>query len=244
MFDKLKAAKEAWEKGRFVLIHDSKGRENEVDLVIPSSKVTPKHVATMRMDGGGLICTTVTHEFAHEISLPFMRTVLTMTSHQYPAISMLTSHSLPYGAKSAFSLTINHVDSFTGITDHDRALTMSELGKIHYKFETGELRGKELLLEFGNKFRAPGHVHLLRAAPGLLRNRKGHTELSVALAQLTKQPQSISLVEMLDANTGRALKVEDALKYGEENDYPLLTGDEILKLWKSIFKIPSAEFKS
>ncbi len=243
MFDKLKAAKEAWEKGKFVLIHDFKGRENEIDLVIPSYKVTPKHIATMRRDGGGLICVTVTHEFAHEISLPYMRAVLAMTSHRYPAISMLTSHSLPYGAKSAFSLTINHVDSFTGITDIDRAMTIAELGRIHKKFENGELKGKELLREFGDKFRSPGHVHLLRASPGLLRNRKGHTELGTALAQLTKQPQSVSLVEMLDEKTGKALSLEDAIKYGMEQDYPLLTGEEILKLWKSIFKIPSAEFK-
>ncbi len=243
MFEKIQFAKETWEKGKFVMIHDFKKRENEVDLVIPSAIVNPDHVAFMRTYGGGLICTALTHDFSYEISLPFMSAVLNMTGSRYPVINLMTSHSLPYGARSSFSITVNHVNSFTGITDIDRALTIRELGKLHLEFEKNELKGLDLVRRFGTSFRSPGHVHLLRASPGLLRNRQGHTELGIALAQLTKQPQSISLVEMLDSETHRALSLEKAKKIAEEHDLPLLSGGEILKLWRSIFKIPQQEIK-
>ncbi len=243
MFEKIQFAKEAWEKGKFVMIHDFKKRENEVDLVIPSAIVSPDHIAFMRTYGGGLICTALSHDFSYEISLPFMSAILNMTAARYPVINLLSSHSLPYGAKSSFSITVNHVDSFTGITDDDRALTIRELGKLHLEFEKNEVKGVDLVKRFGNSFRAPGHVHLLRASPGLLRNRQGHTELGIALAQLTKQPQSISLVEMLDTETHRAISLDKARKIAEEHDIPLLGGAEILKLWRSIFKIPQEEIK-
>src|SRR5437867_8995858 len=46
----------ALKAGRFVLVHDDKGRENEVDMVVPAEQVKPHHIATMRNDAGGLVC--------------------------------------------------------------------------------------------------------------------------------------------------------------------------------------------
>ena len=42
-------------QGEFVMIHDSDGRENEVDLVVAAQFITPEHIARMRQHAGGLL---------------------------------------------------------------------------------------------------------------------------------------------------------------------------------------------
>ena len=59
----------AFSAGKFVLIHDDEGRENEVDMVIASQFVTPMHVGIMHRHAGGLICTAITHEVCVKIGL-------------------------------------------------------------------------------------------------------------------------------------------------------------------------------
>ena len=157
-FEIIKQAKNAWNEGRFILLHDSRKREDEVDMIIPSINITPKHIAKMRTLGGGLICTAVTHEFAHAITLPFMKTLLRYVAPNYPLVKKIISHGLPYGASSSFSLTVNHVDAFTGITDKDRALTIKTVGELAQDYATHKITARELLELFGDNFRAPGHV--------------------------------------------------------------------------------------
>ena len=50
----------AFSAGKFVLIHDDKGRENEVDMVIAAEFVTPMHVGIMRRNAGGLTVLAIT----------------------------------------------------------------------------------------------------------------------------------------------------------------------------------------
>ena len=52
---KISDAVTALQTGRFVLIHDNKERENEVDMVISAESISPQHILTMRKDAGGLI---------------------------------------------------------------------------------------------------------------------------------------------------------------------------------------------
>ncbi|MCK4718730.1 MAG: 3,4-dihydroxy-2-butanone-4-phosphate synthase, partial [Thermoplasmata archaeon] len=63
-------------KGSFVLVYDSDGREEEVDFVIGSSFVEPKHVHEMRTQGGGLICATMLAQDADAMGLPYLVDVL------------------------------------------------------------------------------------------------------------------------------------------------------------------------
>jgi len=55
---------------------------------------------------------------------------------------------------------VNHRNTFTGITDNDRALTITKIGEIVNKVLNGEK------IDFGDEFRSPGHVALLRASSG------------------------------------------------------------------------------
>ncbi|WP_299269140.1 3,4-dihydroxy-2-butanone-4-phosphate synthase [Halorientalis sp.] len=205
------AALAAFRDGEPVLIHDAADREGETDLVYPASGVTPEAVTRMRNDAGGLICTALSNEVADAFDLPFLQDVI-----DHPVAG---DHDLDYDERSSFSLTVNHRDTFTGITDDDRALTITELARA--ASEPAEA-------DFAEEFRAPGHVHLLRAAPDLLADRLGHTELGVALAAAANQSPAVVVCEMLDDETGAALPPSAARSYGERNDIPYVEGSEII----------------
>ena len=75
------------------------------------------------------------------------------------------------------------------------------------------------------------HVALLRAAEGLLDERKGQTELSVALARMAGITPAMVVCEMLDNNNGKALSKEDSKEYGKEHGLVFLEGKEIVEAY-------------
>ncbi len=213
-------------KGKFVLIHDSKGRENEVDLVMLAGFVNPQSISTMRVDGGGMICAAIHPKIARNLGIPYLTEVYEFASKKFKILDMTRADDIPYDERSAFSLAVNHRKTFTGITDSDRALTISQLGKISEKAMKAPAAE-----EFGKSFRSPGHVPLLRAADGLLKERKGHTELTVALAELAGKTPVTALCEMMDAGTKKALTLERAKRYSERKGLELVSGSEIVDAW-------------
>jgi 3,4-dihydroxy 2-butanone 4-phosphate synthase len=207
--------------GRFVLLHDSAGRENEVDMVVAGQFITPKHVATMRTDAGGLVCLALRHDIAGRLGLPYMHDVL--ASAASPTLAEISNGKAPYGDRPAFSIAINHRQTYTGITDADRALTISEMAKMSSK----ALNGSDAREEFVSAFRAPGHVPLLVASEKLLRDRIGHTELAVYLAELAGLVPAVAICEMLDGSTYRALSVERAVAYAREKKISVVEGSDL-----------------
>jgi len=208
-----------------ILLYDSDEREGETDMVIPALSVTPSHIARMRRDGGGLICVSIHSAAAEKLGLPFMSDILrsvSLNGHSSLRTLVEKKGDIPYDSRSSFSLWVNHRNTFTGITDNDRALTINKIG------ETVEhvLNGKKI--DFGKEFRSPGHVALLRAAPGLLKERRGQTELSIALALKAGICPSMVVCEMLDERTGRALSKRDAREYARCRGMPFIEGENIL----------------
>jgi 3,4-dihydroxy 2-butanone 4-phosphate synthase len=205
-------AVEAFSRGEPVLVHDAADREGETDLVYPARDVTPEDVTRMRNDAGGLVCVALSDAVASEFSLPFVQETI---DHDLAA-----NHDLAYDARSSFSLTVNHRETFTGITDEDRALTISALGS---------LAASPDYATFVESFRAPGHVHLLRAAPDLLDDRKGHTELGIALAAAAGREPAVVVCEMLDDATGAALTPADARAYAERHGLVYVEGADLVE---------------
>jgi 3,4-dihydroxy 2-butanone 4-phosphate synthase len=223
----LERGKELLRGGHFVLIHDSNSRENEVDLVVLAEEVTPDHVGQMRRDGGGLICVALHPTIADNFGLPYLTEIYESARSRFKILDAARADDIPYDEGSAFSISVNHRKTFTGITDADRALTISELGKLGR-----EALEKQLVEEFGRKFRTPGHVPLLRAADGLLGVRRGHTELSVTLAVLAGATPVTAICEILDPAGRQALSVEKAARYAEKAGTVLLEGEEIEEAWR------------
>ncbi len=220
------AAVQAIRSGKMVLIYDFEHREGETDMVVPAMAMTPRDVARMRQEAGGLICVAVSSDAAERLCLPFMSDVLKLVSSNGCRLKLDSICEQPgdlaYDTRSSFSISVNHREVRTGITDIDRALTIQEIGKIV------EQTTKNEETNFGAAFRSPGHVPLLRAATDLLNERKGQTELSIALANMAGVCPAMTVCEMLDAETGRALTKEDSIAYARRSDLVFITGQAIV----------------
>lgn len=206
----------AFRSGEPVLIHDAADREGETDLVYPAGAVTPAAVARLRHDAGGLVCVALSHAVADAFDLPFLQNVL-----DHPAA---TTHDLGYDERSSFSLTVNHRATYTGITDEDRAVTITALA---------EAAVTPTDTDFAEVFRTPGHVHLLRAASGLLTERRGHTELGIALAEAANVPPAVVVCEML-TDDGGARSPAAARSYAARHDILYIEGAQLIKNFERV----------
>ena len=99
--------------GKFVLVHDDKGREDEIDMVIAAEYITPENIATMRNDAGGLLCLAISNEITTKLGLTYMHDIIQSLSSINPVFSKLTYGKPPYGDKPSFSITVNHRDTYT-----------------------------------------------------------------------------------------------------------------------------------
>jgi len=194
--------------------------------VVLAEKVEPRHVAQMRVDAGGLICVALHPSIVKNIELPYMTEVYD-AARSFKVLAATEPDDIPYDERSAFSISVNHRKTYTGITDVDRALTIRELG----------LLGKRAMVErmtdeFGRSFRSPGHVPLLRAVDGLVMKRQGHTELACALAEMAGVTPALAICEMLDSRTSKALRIKDSIKYAEERGLVHLDGFELVNEYK------------
>jgi 3,4-dihydroxy 2-butanone 4-phosphate synthase len=178
----------------------------------------------MRRDGGGLICVAIYGKAADKLGLPFISDILREASkngHKSLIRLVEKQGDISYDSRSSFSLWVNHRENFTGITDNDRAFTIRKIGETVERVLNGEI------IDFGDEFRSPGHVALLRAASGLLSERRGQTELSIELAIKAGVSPSMVVCEMLDDKTGKALSKEDAIKYSKDHNIPFVEGKDL-----------------
>ena len=207
--------------GKFVLIYDADGREEEVDLFVAAEHATPDAVRTLRKDAGGLVFLAVDPRVGHALELPFLQDLYAEDAARHPVLRRLIPNDIKYDSRSSFSLTINHRQTFTGITDNDRSLTITQFAK---------LAAAPDVETFGKSFRAPGHVHLCVGADKLLHQRQGHTEIGVALARLAGVTPVLAGCEML-SDSGRALGRADAARWAAAHDATILNGADIQAEW-------------
>ena len=211
----------ALKAGRFVLVHDDKARENEIDMVVAAEHIKPYHIAAMRKDAGGLVCLAVANEITSKLGLVYMHDIIADMGKINPIFSKLTEGRATYGDKPSFSIAVNHRSTHTGITDEDRALTILKMAEVCKNIDKGGIE------QFARDFRAPGHVPILIASKRLLHDRMGHTELCVYLTQLADITPAVAICEMMDSVTHRALSIEAGQKYAEKFGIPLIDASEL-----------------
>ncbi|ENN96129.1 3,4-dihydroxy-2-butanone 4-phosphate synthase [Methanocaldococcus villosus KIN24-T80] len=217
----IEKAIKAFKNGEIVLIYDADDREGETDMVIASQFITPEVIRRMRKDAGGLICTAIHHDICSSLDLPYLVDIFSYASEKFRILRELYPNDIPYDEKSSFSITINHRKTFTGITDRDRAFTIKKLV---------ELVNEKRYNDFGKEFRSPGHVILLRASEGLVKNRQGHTEMSVALAELSNLTPIATICEML-GDDGYAMSKSEAKRYAEKYNLIFIEGEELINYY-------------
>ncbi|MBA3976922.1 MAG: 3,4-dihydroxy-2-butanone-4-phosphate synthase [Nitrosopumilus sp.] len=225
---KISEAVTALKNGNFVLIHDEASRENETDMVVSAENILPRHILRMRKDAGGLICTAISGELSLKLGLPYIYDVLNIFGKSNKSISLLNKNTSPYGDKPSFSITLNHKNTYTGITDYDRALTISSLAKICKELGKKTENDNAIIEEFQSNFVTPGHVPILIASKGLIEERMGHTEMSVFLAKIANVANVTTICEMLDPANYKALSYKDACKYAQDNDAAILESKDLL----------------
>jgi len=217
----------AFKNGEIVLIFDDDNRERETDMIVAAEFMTPEHLTTLRNDAGGLLCVPLSSEISDKLGVPFMTDIMEEASQRYPVLAELSPTDIPYDEKSAFSITINHRKTFTGITDSDRACTIKELALLCKKGEYEDL---------GKHFRSPGHVTLLRAAKSHVLKRKGHTELSIALAEMAGTIPVAVCCEMMDDKTKGSMITDDVEVYAKKNGLVFISGAEVVEAYKEFIK--------
>src|SRR5208282_3532258 len=214
--------------GEPILVFDGPDREGETDLIFLSETATPELVRLARKDAGGLICTAISDELKTRLDLPFFSDLLAIATDKYPGVAGVFE-APRYDRRSAFGITVNHRTTFTGVPDNDRALTIRAVGEIA---RAAPDRSDDALREmFRTSFVSPGHISLLYAAPGLLGERKGHTELAISLARMGGLSESATVCEML-GDSGGARAPDAARRYAEDHGFEFLEGRTITEAWR------------
>ena len=151
-------------RGEMVLVVDDEDRENEGDLTMAASWVTPEAVNFMLRWARGLVCMPCDVGRLDELDF-------------WPMVPPDRA-----GNDTAFTVSIDHVTAGSGIGAADRATT---------------IRGVLDPSARPSDFQRPGHVFPLRARPGGVLERRGHTEASVDLARLAGLPPVAMICEVL-----------------------------------------------
>lgn len=222
----MEAAIEAFRNGNPVCLFDAENREGETDLLFPGQCANAATMRQLRFDCGGLLFLAIGHEVGERFALPFLQD-LHMDSRllsDYPVLRELQTNDLQYDTRSAFTLSLNHRDTFTGITDRDRALTTRRFAELYSELSDSD----DALAMLGKEFRTPGHIPVCRETEGGLSRRQGHTELAVGLARLSGMTPVVIGAEMLQPDGDLALPVEDARIWANERGIPFLTGEELI----------------
>jgi 3,4-dihydroxy 2-butanone 4-phosphate synthase len=230
MADGVEDAIRAFSQGKPVMVFDSDFREKETDLLWPATAATPAVMRRLRIDCGGLLFLAIGNEIGEMFDLPWLQDLHTHEKlvEDNPVLSHLITNDLQYDTRSAFTLSINHRDTYTGITDRDRSLTTKRFGELSGELMEKSISGEEAYKALGNEFRTPGHIPVCRESPGGLSSRQGHTELAVAIARLAGQVPATIGAEMLQPDGDGALSVEDARSYASKYKIPMITGDDLL----------------
>jgi len=180
-------------RGEMVLVVDDEDRENEGDLTMAASWVTPEAVNFMLRWARGLVCMPCAPERLDALSLG-------------PMVPPERA-----GCDTAFTVSIDHVETGSGIGAADRARTMRRV--VDRDAAPAE-------------FNRPGHVFPLRARPGGTLERRGHTEAAVDLARLAGLPPVAVICEVL-APDGAPARVPELAAFAEDHRIAMVTVDHI-----------------
>lgn len=184
--------------GRPVVVVDDENRENEGDLVIAAEKATPEIVAFMMSECRGLICAPMEGAELDRLELPQM--VDNNTE------SMRTAFTVTVDAGPAHGVT-------TGISAADRATTLRLLS-------AGDAAGP-------GDFVRPGHVFPLRAKPGGVLERNGHTEAAVDLARLAGLRPAGAIVEIAGED-GVMLRLPELIPFARKHGLTIISIEDLI----------------
>lgn len=194
-FGKLEQALQDLRDGKLILVIDDPERENEGDLICAAEYATPENVNAMASLAKGLICMPMSRKMCEKLGLTQMVEVNT------------DNHS------TAFTVSIDHVETTTGISAFERSLTAIKTVEEGARPED---------------FRRPGHMFPLEAREGGVLKRAGHTEATVDLMKLAGLKECGLCCEIMRED-GTMMRTTELLGFAREHGFTVITIEEIIR---------------
>jgi 3,4-dihydroxy 2-butanone 4-phosphate synthase/GTP cyclohydrolase II len=194
-FGKLEQALQDLRDGKLILVIDDPERENEGDLICAAEHATPENVNAMASLAKGLICMPMSQQMCEKLGLNQMVEVNT------------DNHT------TAFTVSIDHVDTTTGISAFERSLTAVKTVEEGARPED---------------FRRPGHMFPLEAREGGVLKRAGHTEATVDLMKLAGLKECGLCCEIMRED-GTMMRTTELLGFAREHGFTVITIEEIIR---------------
>ncbi len=181
--------------GRMVVVVDDEEREDEGDLVVAAELVTDEQMAFLVRHTTGIVCAPMPAARTEELQLP----------------QMVTENGDSHG--TAFTVSVDHVDTGTGVSAADRARTVRALAED---------------TTTPDRLRRPGHVFPLRARAGGVLVRAGHTEAAVDLTTMAGASGVGVIGEIVDED-GSMRRGESLTRFAEEHGLPVLAIADLVR---------------
>ena len=184
--------------GKIVVMIDDEDRENEGDVICAAEFATNENVNFMASYAKGLICMPMSEEYTEKFLLPQMCEVNT------------DNHC------TAFTVSIDHVDTKTGISAYERSITAM-------KFVDDDAKPSD--------FRTPGHMFPLKAKKGGVLERNGHTEATVDIVRLAGlKPVGLCCEIMKD--DGTMARTPDLVEFAKKHELKIGTIADLVQYRK------------
>ena len=199
MFDSVESCLEALRKGEIILVTDDADRENEGDCICAAEFATTENVNFMATHAKGLICMPMSAAWCRKLELPQMVGQNT-DNHQ-----------------TAFTVSIDHVSTTTGISAAERSLTALAAVKDDVK---------------PSDFRRPGHMFPLEARAGGVLKRAGHTEATVDLCRLAGLKE-VGLCCEIMKDDGTMARMDDVVAFAKMHGLKMMTIADLIAYRRS-----------
>ena len=184
--------------GKPVIIVDDESRENEGDLVLAAEFATRESINFIIKEARGLLCTPMLERDLLRLGIPQM-------------VEKNTDNH-----ETAFTVSVDHVDTTTGISPEERAVTMQKLIDPNAKPED---------------FRRPGHVFPLRYKEGGVLVRQGHTEASIDLCKLAGLYPAAAICEITN-DEGYMSRMDDLLAFSKKHNLKIASVEALVEYRK------------
>ena len=188
-YDSIEDALKALNKGEIILVTDDENRENEGDFICAAEFATTENINFMAVHGKGLICMPMSQTIAAKLQFPQMVTNNT------------DNHC------TAFTVSIDHIDTTTGISAMERSITAMKCVSQDAKAED---------------FRRPGHMFPLVAKNNGVLERNGHTEATVDLMRLAGLKECGLCCEIM-AQDGTMMRTPELIKIAKKHNLKFIT---------------------
>jgi 3,4-dihydroxy 2-butanone 4-phosphate synthase / GTP cyclohydrolase II len=188
-YNTIEEALKALRKGKIILVTDKEDRENEGDFICSAEFATTENINFMATYGKGLICMPMSEELCKKLEFPQM------------VEDNNDNHS------TAFTVSVDHVNTLTGISAVERSLTAMKCIEENAKPED---------------FRRPGHMFPLLAKRNGVLERGGHTEATVDLMRLAGLKECGLCCEIMEED-GTMMRTPDLITLAEQWDMKFIT---------------------